>query len=185
MCEIFVEWGMADDASSTDPPPFENPSGSAETIRRVYDAVLHAREPMTVSEIAEQAACSDEAARTHLSFYVELGIVLRHEGQPVRYERNDEYFEWRRVNELVEKHTGDELQSRMSELTGRIAEYRDKYDADSPAAVNVLEVDAAQIDDVYIDLGDWETAIEERHLHERAQEKMSTTIDGECTAEDH
>jgi hypothetical protein len=73
----------------------------------------------------------------------------------------------------------------MSELTGRITEYRDKYDADSPAAVNILEVDAAQTDDVYIDLGDWVTAIEEHHLYERAQKKMSTTSDGERTAEDH
>jgi hypothetical protein len=140
---------------------------------------------MTAAEIAEQAACSDEAAQTHLSFYTRLGIVIRHEGRSVRYERNDDYFEWRRINELTQEHTGDELQSRMSELADRIAEYRDKYDADSPAAVNVLEVDATQIDDTYIDLGDWATAIEEHHLHERAQEKMSTTSDGERTAEDH
>lgn len=175
---------MAEDPSGDDPPPFENPLDGEDTGRRVYGAVLHAREPMTVSEIAGLAECSDESARTYLSFYAELGIVVRREGRPARYERNDEYLEWRRVNELTRNLTADEAQGRVSELTDRIEKYRDKYDADSPAAVNVLEFDATQIDDVYVDLGDWATAIEELQLHERAREKMVTTGDGEPTVED-
>jgi hypothetical protein len=93
----------------------------------------------------------------------------------VRYERNHEYFEWRRVNELARQNTVEELQTRVSELTDRIEEYRTEYDADSPAMVDVLEFDASRVDDVYTDLGDWATAIEERELHERARQKTTSS----------
>jgi DNA-binding transcriptional regulator GbsR (MarR family) len=157
------------------PPPFDRPFEDEDTKQRVYGAVLHAREPMTAAEIADQADCSEESARTHLSFYVDLGIVIRHDGRPVRYQRNDDYFEWRRVNELTLNNTVDELQTRVSELTDQIETYREEYNADSPAEVDVLEFDPEQIDDVYIDLGDWATAIEERRLHEHARRKSASS----------
>ena len=162
-----------DDARRGGPPPFDRPFEGEDTKQRVFGSILHIREPTTVPEIAERADCSEESARTHLSFYADLGIVVRHEGRPVRYERNTDYFEWRRVNELARENTVDELRVRVSELTDRIESYRDEYDADSPAGVDVLDFDAAQIDDVYVDLGDWATAIEERRLHERARKKAA------------
>ncbi|WP_336001813.1 DUF7342 family protein [Halorientalis halophila] len=164
---------MTDDAHREGPPPFDRPFDGADTKQRVYGAVLHAREPMAAAEIAERADCSEESARTHLSFYADLGIVVRHEGRPVRYERNDDYFEWRRVNELARNRTVDELQARVSELTDRIEDYREEFDADSPADVDVLEYPSERVDDVYVDLGDWATAIEERRLHERARQKAA------------
>ncbi|GAB6880129.1 winged helix-turn-helix domain-containing protein [Halorubrum gandharaense] len=164
---------MTDEARHDGPPPFGRPFEDEDTKQRVYGAVLHAREPMTAAEIAERADCSAESARTHLSFYADLGIVICHEGRPVRYERNDDYFEWRRVNELARENTLDELQARVSELTDRIERYRDEYGADSPAGVDVLEFDAEVVDDVYVDLGEWATAIEERRLHERARRKVA------------
>jgi DNA-binding transcriptional regulator GbsR (MarR family) len=164
---------MTDDTRDDGPPPFDRPFEDEDTKQRVYGAVLHAREPMTAADIADRADCSAESARTHLSFYVELGIVIRHEGRPVRYERNDDYFEWRRVTELAREHTVDELQTRVSELTDRIEGYRDEYGADSHAEVDVLEFDAERVDDVYAELGDWATAIEERRRHERARRKVA------------
>ncbi|WP_324666108.1 DUF7342 family protein [Haloarcula sediminis] len=164
---------MVDDARRDSPPPFDRPFEGEDTKQRVYGAVLHAREPMTATEIAEQAACSAESARTHLSFYTDLGIVIQHEGRPARYERNDDYFEWRRVNELARENSVDELQARVSELTSQIEDYRDQYGSDSPAEVDVLEFDAERIDDVYVELGDWATAIEERRIHERARRKVA------------
>jgi len=164
---------MVDDAPRNAPPLFERPFAGEDAGQRVYGAVLHAREPMSASEIAERADCSDESAQTNLSFYVDLGIVIRHEGRPVRYERNNDYFEWRRVSRLAQENTVDELQACVSKLTDRIEEYRDEYNADSPADVNVLEFDEAQIDDVYVELGDWATTIEDRRLHERARRKAA------------
>jgi DNA-binding transcriptional regulator GbsR (MarR family) len=164
---------MTDDASRSGPPPFDRPFEGEGTKQRVYGAILHARTPMKAAEIAERANCSTESARTHLPFYADLGIAIRHEGRPVRYERNDDYFEWRRVSELARQNSVDELQTRVSELTDRIVEYRDEYGADSPADVDVLEFDAERIEDVYVELGDWATAIEERRLHERARGKVA------------
>nr|WP_226042739.1 hypothetical protein [Natrinema sp. DC36] len=114
---------MTDDVRRDVPPPFDKAFEGEDTKQRVYGAVLHAREPMTAAEIAERADCSGESARTDLSFYADLSIVIRHEGRPVRYERNDDYFEWRRVNKLARENTVDELQARLSELTDRIEEY--------------------------------------------------------------
>jgi len=164
---------MVDDARHGGPPPFERPFEGEDTKQRVYGTVLHAREPMTAAEVAERADCSVESARTHLSFYADLGIVVRHDGRPVRYERNDDYFEWRRVNELARENTVDELRARVSELTDALERYRNEYGVDSPADVDVLEFDAAEVDDVYVDLGEWATAIEERRLHERARRKVA------------
>jgi DNA-binding transcriptional regulator GbsR (MarR family) len=166
---------MSDDARRDGPPSFDRPFEGEDTKQRVYGAVLHAREPMTAAEIAERADCSEESARTHLSFYADLGIVIYHDGRPARYERNNDYFEWRRMNELANSHTVDELQAQVSDLTDQIEAYREEYDADSPADVDVLEYDGEYVDDVYADLGDWATAIEERRLHERARQKVTSS----------
>ena len=167
---------MTDDASPEGPPSFKRPFEDEDTKQRVYGAVLHARKPMTAAEIADRADCSTASARTHLSFYADLGIVMQHEGRPVRYERNDDYFEWRRANELARAHTVEELQARVSELTDRIEAFREEYDAASPAEVDVLAFDAADVDDVYVNLGEWATLIEERRLHERARQKATESM---------
>lgn len=160
---------MTADSSEAGPPPVEQPFAAEDTKQRVYGAVLHAREPTTAAEIATAADCSADAARTHLSFYADLGIVVRHEGRPVQYERNEDYFQWRRVNELAREHTAEELRTRVSELTERIETYRQRYDAESPAGVDALAVDDATVDEVNTDLGAWATALEERERHERAR----------------
>jgi DNA-binding transcriptional regulator GbsR (MarR family) len=166
---------MPADTPEEGPPPFDRPFEDEDTKQRVYGTVLHAREPMTAADIAERADCSTEAARAHLSFYADLGIVIHHDGRPARYERNEDYFEWRRVNELAQNHTVDELQARVSELTDQIEAYQREYDADAPGNVDVLEYDAAAVDDVYEDLGAWATAIEERRRHERARQKATSS----------
>jgi len=165
---------MVDDRRNG-PPPFDRPFKNEDTKQRVYGAVLHAREPMTATEIAEKADCSEESARSHLSFYVDLGIAIHHEGRPARYERNNDYFKWRRTNELVLNNSVDELQTRVSELTDQIEAYRDEYDADSPSEIDVLEFESGRIDDVYVDLSDWATVIDERRLHERARRKSASS----------
>lgn len=73
---------MTDDDRQDGPPPFDRPFAGDDTKQRVYGAVLHAREPMTAAEIAERADCSEDSARTHLSFYADLGIAIQHEGRP-------------------------------------------------------------------------------------------------------
>ncbi len=110
---------------------------------------------MTAAEIVEQADCLGESVRTHLSFYADLGIGIHHEGRPVRYEHNDDYFEWQHMNELAQEHTIEELQTRVSELTDTIETYRDEYGVDFPAEVDVLGFDTEMGDGVYVNPSDW------------------------------
>nr|WP_321166841.1 sugar-specific transcriptional regulator TrmB [Halorubrum sp. Ib24] len=173
--------GVSGTDGSDGPPPFEDVVASDDIEQRVYDTILQAREPTSVEAIADAADCDPETAQEHLTWFAELRIVTRHDGDLVTYERNDAYFDWRRVNELAATHSDAELRDRVRELATRISEYEERYDAASPAAVNavaVAEASERSIDEVYVDLGDWATAQERRDLCERALRQA--TDDREC-----
>lgn len=172
---------MPDPDGSDGPPPFEDLFASDDVQQRVYDTILQAREPTSVEAIADTADCDPETAQEHLTRFTELRIVTRYDGDPITYERNDAYFDWRRVNELVATHSGAELRDRVRDLATRISKYEERYDAASPAAVDafaVAEASERSIDEVCVDLGDWATAQERRDLCERALRQA--TDDREC-----
>lgn len=152
-------------------PPFEDVVASDDVARRVYDTILQVRELTSVEAIADAADCDPETARKFLTWFTELRIITRHDGQPATFERNDAYFDWRRVNELAATHSDAELRDRIQDLTARISEYEERYDAASPAAVDavaVAETSERSIDEVHVNLGDWATAHEQREQYERA-----------------
>jgi predicted transcriptional regulator len=173
---------MSNTASSDGPPPFEDAFGGDDVEQRIYGSVLQTRDPATASAIAEQVDCDPKTARKYLDWFADLGIVTRHDGRPATYERNDAYFEWRRINTLAAEHTIDELQERVHDLTARIADYEEAYDAGTPAAVDAVALSEASdertVDDVYSDLGDWATARQERERYERARQQRASA-DGE------
>ena len=142
--------------------------------QRIYGTLLQTREPTGVTAIAEQSGCDPKTARKYLEWFTDLGIATRHDGRPVTYERNDAYFEWRRVNGLATTNSLEELRSRIADLTERIDSYQQEYHADHPNEVDALRVDG-DIDTVYADLSDWATALRDRRLHERAQQKLADT----------
>jgi predicted transcriptional regulator len=164
---------MSDAESPDEPPRFEDPFRGDEVEQRVYGTVLQTRDPATVASIADRSECDPKTARKYLNWFADLGIVTRHEGHPTTYERNDSYFEWRRINRLAADHSIEDLQERVSELTERIADYEAKYDVETPAEVDAITVaatsDERTIDDVYDDLGDWMTVETERRRYERAR----------------
>lgn len=90
---------IPDDAyDGEEPPPdldaFESPDSLLKggAIReRLLDVVVGLRTPTKVSAIAERADCDTETARDYLEWFDEMGMVQRHDGRPVRYERNDAY----------------------------------------------------------------------------------------------
>jgi len=155
------------------PPPFDPVFEDGDVEQRIYGTVLALREPTSAGEVAETADCDPKTARKYLSWFAELGVVTEHDGRPTTYERNDAYFEWRRVDELASTHSWEELQQRVSELTDRITEYRGRYDAERPADVAVLDFDDEEIDAVYEELADWTTAERERRLYERARQQVA------------
>jgi hypothetical protein len=170
---------MSDTAFGDSLPPFDDPFSSDDVEQRIYGTILQTREPTTASAIADNADCGPKTARKYLGWFDDLGIVTRHDGYPATYERNDAYFEWRQVNQLAADHSVEELQNRVRELTARIAEYEEAYDATTPAAVDAVTVaeasDERTIDDVYIDLSNWTTARKEREHFERTRQQRAST----------
>ncbi|MFC7047186.1 helix-turn-helix domain-containing protein [Halobacteriaceae archaeon GCM10025711] len=172
------------DLDSTDgPPPFEDAFSAADVEQQIYGAVLQTRDPATASAIAERVGCDPKTARKYLRWFTDLGIVTRHEGRPATYERNDAYFEWRRINRLAADHSLEELQQRVSDLTEKITSYEETYEATTPAAVDALAAadasDDRSIDSVYGDLADWATARQEREHYERARQQRAGTTEHE------
>lgn len=170
---------MTNTESPDSPPPFEDAFRGDDVEQRIYGTILQTREPVTASAIAERADCDPKTARKYLNWFANLGIVTRHDGRPTTYERNDAYFEWRRVDKLAAEHSIESLQERVRELTARIAAYEERYDATTPAAVDAVAVakasDQRTIDEVYSDLGDWTTARDERERYERARQQRAST----------
>ncbi|GGJ16604.1 hypothetical protein GCM10008995_28120 [Halobellus salinus] len=77
-------------------PPELNALESPDTVlkggstrERLLDVVVGLRTPTKVSTIAERADCDTETARDYLKWFDEMGMAQRHDGRPVRYERND------------------------------------------------------------------------------------------------
>ena len=159
---------MSDNSGSH--PPFENPFGTARSAEeRVYDTVLQTREPTTAKTVADDADCDPKTARKYLDWFATLGVVTEHDGEPPTYERNDRYFEWRRVNELASEPAA-ELQSQVRSLTERIETYETRYDADQPAEVDALAPPGdISTETAFADLTDWQTARSELERHEQAR----------------
>lgn len=159
------------------PPPFDAVFEGEDVEQRVYGTILQTREPTTARVISEQALCDPKSARKYLEWFADLGIVTRYDGQPVTYERNDAYFEWRRINQLAAEHTVEELKAEVRELTNRITDHEAAYDAARPADVDAIvaveDAEGRTIDDVYSDLADWETALTSRRLYERARQQRT------------
>lgn len=168
---------MVDTNASDGPPPFEDAFGGGDVEQQIYGAILQTRKPTTTSAIAETVGCDPKTARKYLEWFAELGIVTRYEGHPTTYERNDAYFEWRRINRLAAEHSVEELRQRVRDLSEKIDAYESEYGVSTPDEVDALAVvdenADVSIDDVYDDLGDWATARRERRYYERARQQRT------------
>lgn len=160
-------------------PAFENPFAEADSAEeRVYSALLQTRAPTAAAAIADRADCDPKTARKYLAWFAKLGIATAHDGDPVTYERNDEYFEWRRVNELASTYTHQELQSRVQDLLDRIRTYEERYDAPRPADVDATTPpDGLSRETAFTDLTDWQTARRQLQRHERARRLQADDTD--------
>lgn len=174
--------GIPADAG-TDTPPYEWDAGKT-TRDRVYEVAIQLHDPATTSEVADRADCSTDAAREHLDWLADVGVVERDDDRPTTYRRNESYFQWRRVEELRREYTSDELLARLEALTGEERSYRERYDAAHPDDVNALDAaDHDAVHEVWRDLSDWRTVRREIRLLERAR-RVARGRDGEAPADD-
>jgi hypothetical protein len=168
-----------------DPPveTLESPFDGAPVRERVYHALLTLRDPTTVDTISKRANCSADAARTHLTFFEELGAATTHSGRPVRFERNEEYFDWKYITHLADTNSDEELQQTITDLQTRREALHERYDVSDPAELDLVYVEEhPQLDPeaVWDDLSTWANIDDEIRLHRRARQRLLDR--GELTA---
>jgi hypothetical protein len=125
---------------------------------RLLDVVTGLRTPTKVSNIADLADCDTETARDYLEWFEEMGMVHRHDGRPVRYERNDAYFQWRRVDRIRNDYTERALVEALSDAIDQIEAFREQFGADDPAEVSLVEASKDMAtEDAWEALSEWKT----------------------------
>ncbi|MEZ3145535.1 hypothetical protein [Halobaculum sp. MBLA0143] len=130
-------------------------------------------EPATVGEVADRAGHGVDAARESLAWVEAMGIVRRRSETPATYERNESYFERRRVDRLRATHTTEELLDRLEADTERAAAFAEQFDADSPAEVSPsahATETGRSVEAVWEDISAWRTVRRRIELVERALE---------------
>jgi predicted ArsR family transcriptional regulator len=132
---------------------------------RLLDVVVGLRTSTKVSTIAERADCDTETARDYLEWFDEMGLVQRHDGRPVRYERNDAYFQWRRIDRIREEYSEQEIVDALDDTLNQIEDYRTQFDATHPDGVSL--VDATQEQNLSAEAA-WEALSEWETLEQRA-----------------
>lgn len=149
-----------------DDPPVDPPSlaeewrtyrEGASTRSRVYDVALQLHEPTRVRDVAERADVSKETARDYLKWFAELGVLDQVATSPDAFERNEAYFEWRRIERLAAQSEG-ELMDRLEELSRLERTYRERFGADGPDDVDATEhADFTDIESVWLAIQEWRT----------------------------
>lgn len=129
---------------------------------RLLDVVTGLHTPTKVAAIADRADCDTETARDYLEWFDEMGVVHRQDGRPVRYERNDAYFRWRRISRLREDYDEQEIVEALADVLDQIDAYREQFDADDPDDVSLVEANRdMSTEDAWEALSEWQTL--ERH----------------------
>lgn len=125
---------------------------------RMLDVSLQLREPTPVAEIAERVDCDTETAREYLKWFAEMGLVQEHEGRPTRYERNQSYLQWRRVEQIRADYSEDEIVAELQRALDAAIEYRERFGSDDPDAVSLLDAEnIADVEAAWEALSTWKT----------------------------
>lgn len=172
-------------AAGEDRPPFEEWDDLEDVMRdgpireRLRDVMLQVRTPTKVSTIAERADCDTETAREYLQWFAELGLVREQAGRPVRYERNDSYLRWRRIERIQERYTEAEIVEELQAALEERDAYRDRFDAESPADVSLADASEDRpLEDVWAELSDWKTLERRVDLLDAARRERDHSRDG-------
>jgi hypothetical protein len=155
---------------SAEPPDVTELESPAEVLNdhpvraRLFDVVLQLREPTQVAVIADRANCDTETARDYLDWFEFLGIVTGSREHATQYERNDAYFQWRRVEQLRSTHSNEEIREQLTDVREQLVEYRNRFDVERPADVSPEELDRDLSTEAV-----WEVLAEWKTLQQRAE----------------
>jgi len=169
-------------APDEEPPDFDALDDPGTVLKggpireRLLDVVLQLREPTKVSTIADRADCDTETAREYLEWFTSMGIVREHAGRPVRYERNDSYLRWRRIERIRSEYTEREIVEELEEAIAELGEYRDRYDASSPDELSLVELSQERpVEELWEELSEWRTVERRAELLDAARRDESSS----------
>ena len=180
-----------DSETEGSPPDFDALTPPEEAVRGdrtrddFFDAVLGLNEPATAGEVADLAGRGVDAAREYLEWFERLGIVTRVTETPATYRRNQEYLNWRRIQQLRDEYSSDELVTFLETETEREKAYSERFDAESPEAVSITahaSETGRSVQDVWEDVSAWKTARRRITLLERALTTGGSDAASERTA---
>lgn len=150
--------------ASEEPPDFEAWKDPADLFEgasikeRMLDVIVQVREPTKVSTIADRVDCDVETARNYLNWFTDLGLVRKHTGRPVRYERNESFLRWRRIEQIRTQYADNEIVDELQSVMGEIQEYQDRFGAEAPEHVSLKKAGAdSSVADVWEALSEWQT----------------------------
>lgn len=171
-----------DPKGSGDPPDFEeweDPTALFEGTsikERMLDVIVQVREPAKVSTIADRVGCDVETARNYLQWFTDLGLVRKHTGRPVRYERNESFLRWRRIEQIRTQYADNEIVDELQSVMDAIQEYQDRFEVEAPAQVSLSEKsNDASVAEVWEALSEWETLERRAELLDAARRKSASS----------
>lgn len=145
------------------------------TKERMLDVVMQVREPTKVATIAERAGCDTETARDYLGWFAGLGLVRKHTGRPVRYERNESFLRWRRIERIREEYSEEDIVDELQTVMDTIQEYRDQFETESPDQVSLKTASTdTTIEDTWKALSEWQTLERRADLLDAARRNLDT-----------
>ncbi|GGL68197.1 DUF7342 family protein [Halocalculus aciditolerans] len=150
------------------------------TRDRLYRVALQLTEPTRVRAIAERADVSKETARDYLQWFAELGVVEQTNTSPDEFTRNEQYFEWRRI-ERLRSQPEEALRAKLEDLTEQERAYRDRFDVENPSDVDALKHgDYTGVEDVWEAVQAWRTV--RRRIRELERARQSRADDAPAHA---
>jgi len=172
-------------APDEEPPDFDDLEDPEElltdqpTRERMFDVIVQLRDPTKVSEIADMVECDTETARDYLHWFTEMGMVREYTGRPTRYERNESYLQWRRIEAIRSDYTDEEIVAELTATLEDLESYRERFDAGSPGAVSLVDASREHaIEDAWEALSEWQT-LERRAALLDAARRKGTALSGD------
>lgn len=129
---------------------WEEQTTAAERVEGVLETT---RTGTPVSEFAERALVSEPTARKYLEQLVERGVAeADRDGRATTYRRDETAVVTRRIEELRESTSREELLDGIRRMKEEVAGYREQYGVESPEELARLLDDG---EDGWTDLGEW------------------------------
>ncbi len=156
----FTEWDAPEEVLKGGP-----------TRERLLGVILQLRTPTKVAEIADKADCDTETARDYLEWFTSMGMTREIPGRPVRYERNESYLRWRRIEQIREQYSESDIVKELKETMAQLEEYRARFNADSPDEVSLVD-DAGEssVEEVWEAVSEWKTLERRAELLDTARQ---------------